>query len=350
MKNVWKNIPGIEAKYWDALSAIEATSQSIIFSCVILENVRGSNNAELLSAMTKSILDSFIKLTISTKVKPHNYVVELCTPLLKHLTHEEFKGLLLPAVLKAMLRNPEIILCSVGKVLSILSLDLSPYSSDLGKPIAASLHSKEDMIREEAVVAAEALAKQCSEVEAVGGLLNVLFGVLQGSEGKLTVASHKISVLDGIGKLSKHSVTGAGVHKLSCDAIERFVKVLESEVHEATIIKAVDVLSLWTSRLTGLMPKSLIDSFKKTMLSKTATAAVRTQYIRCMSISCHGESLPQAAELVLVLLKSLERASTQPTQVAVVAEGLTAVTLLLRCVVLNEKVSIMVILYICICI
>lgn len=304
----------------------------------MLENVRNNKTAELLSSMTKSILDSFIKLTISTKVKPDDYVVELCTPLLKHLTHEEFKGLLLPAILKAMLRNPEIILYSVSKVLSVLSLDLSSYSNDLGKPIATCLHSKEDMIREEAVNAAEALANHCSDAEAVGGLLNVFFGVLQGSEGKLTVASHKISVLDGIGRLSRHSVTGAGVQKLSCDATERFAKILESEVHEATIIKAVEVLSLWTSRLTGPAPQSLIDSFKKGMLSKTSTAAVRTQYIRCMSTSCHGESLSKS-ETITALLKSLERASTQPTQVAVVAEGLAAATLLLRCVSLDEKVN-----------
>ena len=103
LKNVWKDIPGIEVKYWDALSTLETTSQSIVFSCFMLENVRNNKTAELLSSMTKSILDSFIKLTISTKVKPDDYVVELCTPLLKHLTHEEFKGLTGTNVVKANL-------------------------------------------------------------------------------------------------------------------------------------------------------------------------------------------------------------------------------------------------------
>ena len=336
---MWKNLPGIEARYWAALADMETSSQSIVFSCAILQSVRDNKDMELLSSMTKSILDSFIKLTISTKVKPDDYVVELCTPLLKHLTHEEFKGLLLPALLKAMLRNPEIILCSVGKVLNVLSLDLSLYSNELGKPIAGALHSKEDFIREEALVAVEALAKQCSDAEAVSGLLNLLFGVLQGSEGKLTVASHKISVLDGIGKLSQHSVTGAGVNKLSCDATEKFVKILESEVHEATAVRALQVLSSWTRRLTAAVPKAFIDLFKKGMLAKTSTATMRTQYIRCMSASCHAESEKQAAECVAPLLKSLERAAAQPTQVPIVSEGLAAAVLLLRCVPLDEKVN-----------
>jgi hypothetical protein len=58
-----------------------------------------------------------------------------------------------------------------------------------------------------------------------------------------------------------------------------------------------------------------------------------------MAASLHGESLPQGIELIPVLLKSLERATAQPTQAAVVSEGLTAATLLLRCANLDAKVN-----------
>ncbi|KAK4018137.1 hypothetical protein OUZ56_000207 [Daphnia magna] len=335
----WKQIPGSEVKYWEALCELETSFQSLVLSCAVLSFVQANKNAELLSSMRRSLLDSFIKVAITTKVKPDAYFVEQCKPFLKLLTHEDFKGLLLPALLKAMLRSPEIILGCVGQVLASVSIDLSAYAADLAKPIATCLHSKEDLTREEAAFATEALAKQCSEATAVRSLLNLLFGVLQGSEGKLTLSSHKISILEGIGHLSKHCVTGKGAHQLSCDAAEHFVKILETEVHEGTLTRALSSLLLWANRFTAAIPKSLMEMFKKGMTLKTSTPVVRTGYIRCMTASLHGESLPQGIELIPVLLKSLERAAAQPTQAAIVSEGLSAATLLLRCASLDEKAA-----------
>lgn len=331
---------GIENQYWTVLSTLEASFQSLMLSCALLNFVQAQKNTGLLTSMRQPLLDSFIKIAISTKIKPDVYFVEQCKPFLKLLTHEEFKSLLLPALLKAMLRSPEIILASVGRVLTSVSLDLSAYATDLAKPIVTCLHSKEDVTREEAAFATEALAKQCSDAAAVRGLLTLFFGVLQGSEGKLTVASHKISVLEGIGNLSKHCATGARTHQLSCDASEHFVKVLETEVHEGTINQALSALQLWTTRFTTAIPKSLMEMFKKGMTLKTATPSIRTSYIRCMAASLHGESLPQGVELIPTLLKSLERATAQPTQAPIVSEGLTAATLLLRCASLDAKVII----------
>lgn len=80
-------------------------------------------------------MDTFIKTLISCKTKPLKTIVEACYPLLKKITHEQFKGLLLPALQKAMLRNPEIIIECVGLVLSGISLDLSQYAGDVGKSL-----------------------------------------------------------------------------------------------------------------------------------------------------------------------------------------------------------------------
>ena len=335
----WKHLPGIEAQYWAAISSTEASSQSLVFGCAILERLHAANQTETVAAMKQWMLDSFIKLVVSTKVKPDGYLVEQCRPLLKRLTHDDFKSLLLPAILKALLRSPEICLGSVGQILGAFSLDLSLYAADLGKPIAASLHSKEDVLRDEAVAAVDSLAKQCSDPAAIRSLLNLFFGVLQGSEGKLTVASHKVSVIDGIAQLSKHCATGPEVNKLSLEATEHFVKVLDSEVHEGTLIQALSALSLWTARYASVVPKSLMEMFKKGPSLKTATASVRTSYVRCMVASFHGESLPQGSELVPTLMKSVERASAQPTQVPIVAEGLAAAVLLIRIVDNDVKVA-----------
>ena len=70
------------------------------------------------------------------KVKPAVHIIEESYFLLRHVSHEEFKTHLLPAMQKAMLRNPEIILEGVGRVISGLSLDLSQYALDIGKNLA----------------------------------------------------------------------------------------------------------------------------------------------------------------------------------------------------------------------
>jgi hypothetical protein len=61
--------------------------------------------------------------------------------------------------------------------------------------LSANLHSKEVLAREESVSACRSLALQCSDASALEGLLQHLFDVFHGSEGKLTVATHKMSVL-----------------------------------------------------------------------------------------------------------------------------------------------------------
>ena len=55
--------------------------------------------------------------------------------------------------------------------------------------------------------------------------------------------------------------------------------------------------------------------FQKGPGLKTSTAAVRTSYIECMSACFHGNTLAQGTELIPLLLKTIEKAVSQPVQV-----------------------------------
>ena len=61
--------------------------------------------------------------------------------------------------------------------------------------LAANLHSNDEKTRVHAVKACRSLARQCSDAEIIAQLLKHFFAVLHGSEGKLTVAAQKISML-----------------------------------------------------------------------------------------------------------------------------------------------------------
>lgn len=46
---------------------------------------------------------------------------------------------------------------------------------------------------------------QCSDASSIETLLNIVFGVLNGSEGKLSVNTQKMSLLQAAGHLSKNA-------------------------------------------------------------------------------------------------------------------------------------------------
>ena len=72
----------------------------------------------------------------------------------------------------------------------------------------------------------EALASQCSDSQAVEAILKVIFGIYNGSEGKLSLAGVKVSVLEAAGRVSKNSVAGGATSADFCKTtMAHFFKV-----------------------------------------------------------------------------------------------------------------------------
>lgn len=88
----------------------------------------------LLEFQEKNI-DVFIKNFISTKVRPNSHLIEACHPFICELDEKDIKNKILPAIQKAMLRNPEVIIETVGLILNSLSPDLSMIALDVSKTL-----------------------------------------------------------------------------------------------------------------------------------------------------------------------------------------------------------------------
>ncbi|KAM0733122.1 Stalled ribosome sensor GCN1 [Formica fusca] len=329
----WTAIKNIEVNYVENLTKLEVGNGVIILASLLTKYLVSTKRNDLVEQLKTNMIDIFIKVTISCKKKPDLYVVDVAVPLLRRLTHEEFKTQLLPALQKAMLRNPEIIIESVGLILSGLSLDLSQYSQEISKGLFANLHSKEDLVRDEAVGACRKLALQCSDTTALEALLSSVFAVFHGSEGKLTVATYKISVLQGAGNLSYNVASGSSVQKLAETACEHFVKVLETEVHEKTLIQALEMMALWSKKFSSTLPKIVVDAFKKGMAAKTSTAAVRTAYIKLFFST---PATPYSTVIAPILAQAITRTMQQCAQPTAVTEGLVASYLLLKFVLADQ--------------
>lgn len=50
---------------------------------------------------------------------------------MRSVTHAELKDLLLPAMTKSMLRNPEVVMASIANIVAGLSIDLSQYAQEV---------------------------------------------------------------------------------------------------------------------------------------------------------------------------------------------------------------------------
>lgn len=99
------------------------------------------------------------------------------------LDPSNFKEHLLSHMVKAMLRNPEVVLPTVNAVLRGLKFDLSPFAMEIGKQLGAQLHSKVEQSRKFSIDGSRLLASKCADSAVVEDLVKHYFGVLTGSEG-----------------------------------------------------------------------------------------------------------------------------------------------------------------------
>ncbi|KAF5929238.1 hypothetical protein HPG69_019259 [Diceros bicornis minor] len=284
-----------------------------------------------------ALLDFYMKNILMSKVKPQKYLLDNCAPLLRYMSHSEFKDLILPTIQKSLLRSPENVVETISSLLVSVTLDLSQYALDIVKGLSGQLKSNSPRLMDEAVLALRNLARQCSDSSAMEALTRHLFAILGGSEGKLTIVAQKISVLSGIGSVSHHVVSGPSSQVLNGTVAELFIPFLQQEVHEVTLVHAVSVLALWCNRFTTEVPKKLTEWFKKAFSLKTSTSAVRHAYLQCMLACFRGDTLLQALDLLPLLVQTVEKAASQSTQVPIVTEGVAAALLLLKLSVADSQ-------------
>ncbi|CAJ0964905.1 unnamed protein product [Ranitomeya imitator] len=198
MKTLWKENPGLVSKYLEALFNLEPNQKYVGMLGLAVQFCAKQNEVAILDKYRSNLLDFYVKMVLMSKVKPQNYILESCTPLLQRLSHEEFKEQVLPMLQKSLLRSPENVIETISTLCASVTLDLSQYALDLGKGLAGQLKSNNPQLMDEAVVALQNLAHQCSDPSAVEALSKHLFAILGGSEGKLTAVAQKMSVLSAL--------------------------------------------------------------------------------------------------------------------------------------------------------
>ncbi|CAG7827579.1 unnamed protein product [Allacma fusca] len=286
----------------------------------------------------KDVIDAYIQTCITTKNKVSPWLLEtIGSGIVRYIVGaEEFKDLLLPAIRKAMLRSPETAIEAVGFTLLSTNVNLNPFALEIGKMLATSLHSQTDATRELAIFASKSLSQMTECSKTLLEIIDWYFAVFNGSEGKLTVAAHKMHILQAIKDMSNSGVSETDVGKLAASVLDKSVKVLETEGHEGTLVECCDGMTKWACRLGTENSQGLLNYIPKGLTN--LKGAARNAFCNLLVVVFDGNRINSVDATLPAILKSLEKNSSQLFQVPTLSESLALGVVLRRAVAAGKNV------------
>lgn len=333
MHDIWINDKGTLEYYGECLKKIDSKPYLLVIESYLLKSM-SSTDTNIAKKYKELFLDVFIKEGISCKTRPEQEFIRQCSFTINLVSCDVFKSKLLPPILKSMLRNPEVILECIATVISSITFDLSANAVEITKGFSANIYSQNERARIESADLCKQLALKCSDSTVISNILNFLFNIYHGSEGKLSTSEQKINILQAIGNFSFNTVTNEdNSQKLAESVIDQFIKVLDNEMHEKTLVHAIQMLTLWCSNLKKSIPKTLIVWFIKGYDKKSSVLSVKLSYMDCMTNIFKNKYSTYAVDVIPLLLKCVEKCS-QSSQAPIVTEALYAAYLLL--LIINE--------------
>lgn len=292
------------------------------------------------------LFDHFIKTFITVKEKPNPHYLDNCTILINSIADGDFTVKFLPAIQKAMLRNPEIVLKVAGRIFNDVEIDLSSCAPELGKVLIQNLYSNNADTRNEALESLKGLYEKCEDAKAVHTLLQSVFQIWNnGVDGKkITLIEHRLSILRGVGHLSYSSALPEDLQDSMKLVTDNFFKILASESHEKLLCLALEVFSLWVENLIGDLPKLFLTTFKAGLENKTSTQSVRIAYMEWLLCCLDTTNIcwDDINALVPILLKFVEKLAKEQKEQhswVTINEGLCASCLIIRLLEYDTKGS-----------
>lgn len=171
----------------------------------------------------------------ATQVKSSNYWI-------KYLERDEFKEKILPALQRALLRNPEIVLEVTRHVFEDITIELSDFVKEILPSLNSQLTSKDETIQNESTLVVKFLVKQCNNNDAIQFILKHLFDLLNGSQGKLSQSNQKCSIVSAIAYCSaNYCFSSNDILQCFVDTMGEFLK---SETHEGTLLFCLEQISV----------------------------------------------------------------------------------------------------------
>lgn len=329
LKDFWKSDDEFLQVYFKKFSNMEPNHNSFMMLVALLRFHLEEKSDELYFSANRSIyLNHFIKglITVKTKLNCHLYIASRI--FLNLLSEDEAKSNILPDIQRWMLRNPETILEGVQFILQGFNFEINDNGLEISKILIQNLHSKNDENRICSMNAIKELAQKTSNPNCIETMLAKIFSILNGTEGKITVAEYRISLLQGAGNLSINKMEDDQKSKIMPSVSDNFIKILDAEIQEKVLTHGLEMFGLWSMSFKGELDSKIVKWFKKGLEHKSQ--AVKVSFLQWFLNCLHQGTLSSAAnDFKGELIKIVEKSSQNVNQNHILCEGLAAACIIL---------------------
>lgn len=132
------------------------------------------------SCVQESFLDIYVKTVLNAKEKPTKGLSEAFIPLFLHLSHEDLKNIIIPASVKMLKRNPELVLESILILLQSTNLDLSKYSMEILQVVLSQARHADEVRRLLALAIVRCLSQKSSTPDVIEEMFTAVKLVIGG--------------------------------------------------------------------------------------------------------------------------------------------------------------------------
>ncbi|GKB73895.1 protein ILITYHIA [Tanacetum coccineum] len=194
--------PNIFGLYMEELkSARISVKTSPEMLCVMLDF---SSSKPLLFEQWKPVyLDLYLQAVLNAKDKPTKGLSEAFRSLFLHLSHEDFKDVVIPSSVKMLKRNPELVLESIGVLFRHVNLDLSKYSAEILPVVLLQARHADEGRRVAALDIVRYLSQKSSNPDAIESMVNAIKSIIGGSEGRLAFPYQRVGMIYSLKEISK---------------------------------------------------------------------------------------------------------------------------------------------------
>ncbi|MQL85371.1 hypothetical protein Taro_017911, partial [Colocasia esculenta] len=256
-------------------------------------------------------LDLYLKAVLNAKEKPSRVLTDAFHPLLQHLTQEDFKDIIFPSSLKMLKRNPELVLESVGDLLSTTNLDLSKYAIELLSVILSQVRHADERRRSEALAVVGCLSQRSSDPDALSSMFSTVKAVIGGSEGKLAFPYQRVGMFNALEELSK-ACSVRQLNSLASSISTFFLSSYKDEGNEDVKLAILSALSSWAGKSAEAVQPDVVSFFAVGLKEKET---LRKGHLRCLRLTCKNQNtLTRLSTLLDPLVQVVKTSFTKAAQ------------------------------------
>ncbi|KAJ4721119.1 translational activator GCN1 [Melia azedarach] len=256
-------------------------------------------------------LDIYVKAVLNAREKPMKGLSECFHPLFMHMSHEDFQSIVVPASIKMLKRNPEIVLESVGILLKSVNLDLSKYATEVLSVVLSQARHADEGRRLEALAIVGCLSQKSSNPDALEAMFNVVKSVIGGSEGRLAFPYQRIGMINALQELS-NAPEGKHLKSLSLTICKYLLSCYKDEGNEEVKLATLSAVASWTSRSADNIQPDLVSFITSGLQEKEA---LRRGHLRYLRLICKNtDAVFQVSSLLGPLVQLVKTGFTKAVQ------------------------------------